>query len=169
MSEKTLDELRQEAKELGIEFAKNAGAVRLQEKIDDFYAKESEDADIPEIADEAPEVEEKEVVKASPGARKPKAKVLNDPKAVIAEQIRMGKVTKVVKITMVDKREASTATDAYFSNGDVGMRVPLDTFVEMPKILVDMAEKAKALIHVNGVNGMQSKYTKKYVIEYKDK
>lgn len=95
-----------------------------------------------------------------------------DPRAealkIIAAQRKKNAESVVVKVTMVDKREASTATSAYFNNGTFGMRVPLDTFVEMPRILVMQAEKAKALTHIQTDSGSIPKLQKKYVVEYKN-
>ena len=75
--------------------------------------------------------------------------------------------TKIVKIAMVDKRESAYATSAYFSTGDIAMRVPLDIWVEMPIILIKMAEDAQALVHIESGGLTTSKFQKKYVVEYK--
>ena len=153
MSEK-LTELKQEAKELGIQFSPNIGEATLQEKIDKYYENEANTAKEEEVED-----------KATEGTKKPTKK---SAQAIIAEQIREGRKPVVLKLTMVDKREASTATDAFFSNGDVQAKVPLDVFVEMPKVLVEQAKEAKALVHTNVGGQTISKYTTKYVVEYKE-
>jgi hypothetical protein len=166
MSEKTenietneeLEELKLEATSLGIKFNQNIGLDKLQAKVDEYYENESKANSTPVQVKPEAETEDK------PGKVDPKPAAL----AKIAEQKRLGREPVVVNLTMVDKREASTATDAYFSNGEMSMRVPLDTWVEMPRYLVDQAEKAKALIHQETPQGTISKYTKKYVVEYKD-
>ena len=87
---------------------------------------------------------------------------------VITKKIdRESRKTQVVRLTMVDKREASTATDAYFNNGTLATRVPLDTWVEMPNGLIELAEIAKAVIHVESNGVTMPKLTKKYVVDYK--
>lgn len=170
MANEELLNLKNEADALGISYSANIGAKTLQGKIDEFYKNESKSADIAvEVVEE--EVPEKETKVVKPGIEKVDGSVdlIEDAAAVIAKQKKANNETVVVKIAMVDKREASTATSAYFSNGNVGMRVPLDTFVEMPKILVRQAEKAQALAHqkIDGISGSVPKLTKKYVIEYK--
>ena len=85
----------------------------------------------------------------------------------IKEQEKENLQTVVVKLSMVDKREASTATHAYFSTGDHGMTIPLDVFVELPKILVAMAEDARAVTHIEQNGSVVTKLQKKYVVEYK--
>ena len=153
-----LDELKQEADALGIKYVKNIGEEKLQAKIDEFYEKESE-------ANTAKVVVKEEVKEAEP------KKVVEDPRQAALRQIKMQEranmATKVVKIAMVDKREASTATHAYFSTGRVQMNVPLDIFVEMPVILIKQAEDAKALVHKEQNGEMVHMLQKKYVVEYK--
>ena len=153
--EKTIDDLKLEADTLGIQYSPNIGASKLQAKIDEYYENESKAATI-EVPSESPAVKITDKEKARLEALK-----------VIKEQERENAKPVVVKITMVDKREASTATEAYFNNGDFAMRVPLDVFVEMPKALVAMAEDARALIHMEVNGATVPKMTKKYVVEHK--
>jgi pyridoxal biosynthesis lyase PdxS len=174
MSEK-LDELKNEAITLGISFSPNIGEAKLQGKIDDYYAEEaaSNSAPVEVIEEEVEAAPEPVVTSAKGGTAKPRTveQIKRDAvargKKIMADSIRADKRTEIVKLTMVDKREASTATDAYFNNGNTAMRVPLDVFVEIPKGLIRMAESAKALIHMTGEKGTFSKLTKKYVVEYK--
>ena len=144
--EKSFEELKQEADELGLTYSPNIGKAKLEEKIEQRYK----------------EIEESSEV-STKGALAAKKEALK----IIAEQIAENKKAKVVKITMVDKREASTATHAYFSNGDVSLHIPLDVWVEMPNILVQLAEEARAVIHVDSNGITEPKLTKKYVVEYK--
>ena len=152
--EKSFEELKQEADELGLIYNANIGRDKLEEKIEQKY-KEIQEA--PDLVESSP----KKV--STKGALDTKKEALR----VIAEQIAESKKTKVVKITMVDKREASTATHAYFSNGDVSLNIPLDVWVEMPNILIQLAEEAKAVTHVDSNGVTEPKLTKKYVVEYK--
>ena len=144
--EKSFEELKQEADELGLTYSPNIGKAKLEEKIEQRYKETEESSEVS--------------TKGALAARKEALKI-------IAEQIVENKKTKVVKITMGDKREASTATHAYFSNGDVSLHIPLDVWVEMPNILIQLAEEARAVIHVDSNGITEPKLTKKYVVEYK--
>ena len=150
-----LEELKEEATQAGITFNAKIGEAKLQEKLDAFYAESEADADIVEKV-------EVEVVKP--------VKKVDSHAAIIKALEQENRKTRIVKITMVDKREASTATDAYLSVGSVSMRVPLDVFVEIPMILIDKAKKDKALIHKRVEDGRYSvpSFSPKYVIDYKD-
>lgn len=151
--EKSFEELKQEADELGLTYSPNIGKAKLEEKIEQRYKEIEESSD-------SVESNTRVSTKGTLVARKEALKI-------IAEQIAENKKTKVVKITMVDKREASTATHAYFSNGDVSLHIPLDVWVEMPNILVQLAEEARAVTHVDSNGITEPKLTKKYVVEYK--
>ena len=161
--EKTLEELKQEAEELGIVFQKNIGAARLAEKIEEFYTKDSEENT--ELSG-VKEVEAEDETESQTKTRV--ADLRKEALRTIKEQERANMETEIVRVTMVDRREASTATHAYFGTGDTAVNIPLDTFVEIPRIIVDLAKRAKALTHVDK-NGMTvSKLAPKYVVEYKD-
>ena len=151
--EKSFEELKQEADELGLTYSPNIGKAKLEEKIEQKYKEIEESSDSVESNTRVP-------TKGALAARKEALKI-------IAEQIAESKKTKVVKITMVDKREASTATHAYFSNGDVSLNIPLDVWIEMPNILIQLAEEARAVTHVDSNGVTEPKLTKKYVVEYK--
>ena len=151
--EKSFEELKQEADELGLTYSPNIGKAKLEEKIEQKYKEIEESSD-------SVESNTRVSTKCALATRKEALKI-------IAEQIAENKKTKVVKITMVDKREASTATHAYFSNGDVSLHIPLDVWVEMPNILVQLAEEARAVTHVDSNGITEPKLTKKYVVEYK--
>ena len=151
--EKSFEELKQEADELGLTYSPNIGKAKLEEKIEQKYK---------EIEESSDSVESNTRV-STKGALATRKEALK----IIAEQIAENKKTKVVKITMVDKREASTATHAYFSNGDVSLNIPLDVWIEMPNILIQLAEEARAVTHVDSNGVTEPRLTKKYVVEYK--
>lgn len=157
--EKTLEDVRLEADSLGIKYAKNEGVARLQEKIDAWYDAESK-------ANTAPVEVKAEVVEAKVSGKE-------DPKTAAIRKIKdMEKAnleTVIVKVTCVDKREASVATHTYFNTGDVGLNIPLDIFIEIPKILVVLVEDAKAMVHIEQNGETVTKLQKKYVVEYKDR
>ena len=151
--EKSFEELKQEADELGLTYSPNIGKAKLEEKIEQKYK---------EIEESSDSVESNTRV-STKGALATRKEALK----IIAEQIAENKKARVVKITMVDKREASTATHAYFSNGDVSLNIPLDVWIEMPNILIQLAEEARAVTHVDSNGVTEPKLTKKYVVEYK--
>ena len=155
--EKSIEELKQEADELGITYSANIGAAKLASKIEEWYVKESAENTTPVEIDET---------KHEAMDRKALAK--QEALKIIKAQEKANTETKVVKISMVDKREASIATHAYFSTGDISMNIPLDVFVEMPKILIYMAERAKAMTHIEQNGETVTKLQKKYVVEYKE-
>lgn len=158
-----LEEIKQEATEIGLTFNDRIGAKTLQERIDAHYERDSKANAVAVIEDEDPvEVEETEAE-----AKKRGAKDVKNIKAVIAALEAENRLTDIVKLTMVDKREASTATSARFSNGNMQMEVPLDVFVEMPRLLIFQAEKAEAMISMEKDGTSVSRMAKKYVIEYK--
>lgn len=153
--DKTIEELKEEADALGIKYSANIGAAKLQEKIDEYDAKL--DAEVNGV------VEPVKVAASTDGKKMTEFEARLAIKALEDENRK----TKVVKIAMVDKRESAYATSAYFSTGDIAMRVPLDVWVEMPVILILMAEDAQALVHVESGGTTTSKFQKKYVVEYK--
>lgn len=160
--EKTIEELKLEADELGITYVKNIGVAKLQDKIDAHYEAESASSIVAQITEDEDEVEqtEAEFKKSKKDSRIEALKVIKAQEKANSESV-------VVKLTLVDKRESSTATEAYLSNGDFGMRVPLDIFVEVPKILAILADSKVVPIHkeVNGKSVVSM--TKQYVVEYK--
>jgi hypothetical protein len=89
----------------------------------------------------------------SDGADKAEVKVVEENTAeVVVEDPRLA---------------APISTSAYFSTGDIALRVPLDEWVEIPRILVNMAEEARAVVHYEKDGVMTPKLQKKYVVEYK--
>lgn len=151
---KDIEDLKNEAEALGITYSANIGAAKLQAKIDAFY-----DAD---------SVGHKVEVEATPAEKKEiRANDEKSAMAIIKEQERANLESIVIKLTMVDRREASTATDAYFGNGDVAMNIPLDTWVEVPRIIAMMADEARAITHMESDSGSVPKSVKKFVVEYK--
>lgn len=180
--EETLEDLKQEATELGIEFSDRIGAKTLKERIEAFYDEQSKGATGAEVSGniddtpktrETPTTEKEKVIDfKSMSIDEIKEALADNPSymhQVITKKIDLeAREPVVVRIAMVDKREASSATDAYFNNGAFAMRVPLDQFVEMPKALVELAESMQVLAHNKDSNGNSiAKYVKKYVVEYK--
>jgi|WetSurMetagenome_2_1015567.scaffolds.fasta_scaffold376890_2 hypothetical protein len=151
---KDIEDLKNEAEALGITYSANIGAAKLQAKIDAFYDADSAGH---KVEVEATPAEKKEI----------RANDEKSAMAIIKEQERANLESIVIKLTMVDRREASTATDAYFGNGDVAMNIPLDTWVEVPRIIAMMADEARAITHMESDSGSVPKSVKKFVVEYK--
>ena len=151
---KDIEDLKNEAEALGITYSANIGAAKLQAKIDAFYDADSAGH---KVEVEATPAEKKEI----------RANDEKSAMAIIKEQERANLESIVIKLTMVDRREASTATDAYFGNGDVAMNIPLDTWVEVPRIIALLADEARAITHMESDSGSVPKSVKKFVVEYK--
>jgi hypothetical protein len=158
--ERTLEDLKLEADSLGIEYPKNIGVNKLQEKIDTFYDNESKSAVVAVEATDVEEPTEAEHKKAKSNARLYAL-------AIIRAQEVANMKNVVIKITMVDRREASTATNVYLGTGDVAMNLPLDTWVEVPSIIAELAKDAKATVHMETDKGAVPKTVNKFVVEYK--
>ena len=150
MSEVTLEELKKQADALGIQYSPNIGFSKLQEKISEAGVSYIKSDSAKESKSTSTEQTRQEAIRT------------------IKAQEEENKKTKVVKVSMVDKREASYATSAYFSTGDIAAHIPLDVFVQLPVILIKMAESALALVHAEANGHTTPKMQKKYVIEYKN-
>jgi len=159
MELRDIEEIREEADQLGLKYAGNIGAEKLQAKVDEEYARLENETNGPTVTAE-------EVVEEDEAEEKPANKKM-DARAIIREQEKANKKTKVVTVSMVDKRESSYATSVYYSTGGVGMRIPLDIPCEVPIILIRLIEDAKSLIHTEVDGNTVSKYQKKFVVEYK--
>lgn len=179
-----LEELKEQADELGIKYNPNIGIAKLQEKIDDaLIAVEEDDAEAGKAeaeaaleakktkeAEKAAEVEEvvETVEEATKSVAKSRSQARYDALREIKRLERENKKTQVVKLTIVDRVEATTAKDAYFSSGGVAMNVPLDRWVEMPNILIDMAERQKVTVQEDDDSMLvKPREQPKYVVQYK--
>ena len=95
-----LEELKQEAKELGLEFSANIGEAKLQAKIDEFY--ESQETSGKEIIEAVKAKEESEEKSAVKGKRSIYARAIEAEKAA--------RKTRVVTIIDNDQRENNQTT-----------------------------------------------------------
>jgi len=169
-----IEELKDEAASLGIPFSPNIGAAKLQEKLDAYYAQLNENGEPVDTAEEEEEVATPVVavpVNSTPVATKVGAKETPSAriKRLLQEDNKKRNQPRLVKVSVVDKREASTATTVYVGNAADGYRIPVDTFVELDGWAVAQLEKATFVNHItNPATGLSSaKLTKKYVLEYK--
>lgn len=162
----TLQELKQEADELGVKYSKNIGANKLQEKIEQFYEAQETSGPAVEAA-----VIEKEEAKA-PEPVKPSA----DPK--VAKRIAREKAareTKIVTIIDNDQRvnnQTTTCTvncsNAFF---DLGTRIlPLNEKIEVATGHLRTLEQVKIPLHVrdNKTGLSVVKLRPRYTISYEN-
>jgi len=139
--EKTIDELRAEADELGIVYNKNIGADKLALKIEEHYTALENGTPAPTV--KAVEVAEAEV-KGAKGYR---------PIGVRAKEAKAAAlVTHIVVITDNDQRENNltqvvsiNCSNDYFDLGTV--RVPLNTPVELAQGYINVLNEIKIPMH----------------------
>ena len=131
-----IDELKKEAKELGISFNPNIGEAKLAEKIEAFYK-----------AQEGPGVVVKEEAKEeSVQGKKSKGQKIRE-----AEEA--ARKTRIATIVDNDQRENNLTTtvsvtcgNAYFELGL--MRIPLNEPVEVMQGFIDVLKEIKIPMHV---------------------
>jgi len=143
MDKEQVEQLKAEAKELGITFSPNISGEKLQDKIDEYYkAQESSGEEI--IA--AVVAKEKSEEKKSAVARK--------PIEVIAKELYdEARKTKVVTIIDNDQRvnNQTTTCSANWSNAfyDMGTQsFPLNTPIEIPIGFINVLKEVKIPHHV---------------------
>ncbi len=171
-----LEELKQEAKDLGVEFSPNIGEKKLQEKIDAYY--ESQETSTI-VVDEEPEevVEEATEAKGNDKGGLPK-----DPKrrmAMIAKELEAkARVTHIVTITDNDQRENNLTTTVSVNCGnghfELGTkRIPLNVPVELEQGFIDVLKEIKIPMHVTdqrtglGKTVLRNRYSLNYEDELK--
>ena len=155
-----LDELKQEAKELGMAFSPNIGESKLQEKIDEFYAakeKEAEEENAPVTKDTAVDGQ----------------KTMGQ---LAKEAEDKARVTQVVTIVDNDQRENNQTTsvtvncsNVYFDLGQIVL--PLNTPVEVMQGHIDVLKEIEIPMHAldpkTRLNTL--KMRKRYSISLEDK
>ena len=156
--EKTIEELRQEATELGISYNANIGAAKLTEKIEEFYAAQEGTAPVVKL----------ETV-AERGSRK---KTIGE-RAVEARLEAMK--THIVTITDNDQRENNLTTIAsvncsndYFDLGT--RRIPLNVPVEVEQGFINVLKEIQIPMHVrdNATGLGKTVLRHRYSIAYSD-
>jgi len=132
-----LDELKQEAKELGLQFSPNIGETKLQAKIDEFYVAREKEAE-----KENEPITESTVVTG----QKTMGELARDAEA-------KARKTKIVTIIDNDQRENNHATsvtvncsNTYFDLGQ--MVLPLNTPVEVMQGYIDVLKGIEIPMHV---------------------
>lgn len=169
---KKIDELKAEAKELGVTFSANIGEAKLQEKIDAVKGEVEgpEEDGTPEwIKQAAEKVDAEEAVEESKGWGKAQRRKL------AAQREADAKKTKIITIIDNDQRENNQTTSAVVtcSNAhfDLGtMVLPLGVEVEVMQGHIDVLTGVKIPQHTKGANGNGVTIMRpRYSISYSDK
>lgn len=164
----TLEQLKEEAKELGITFNPRISEGKLQEKIDSYYeSQESSGKEIQEAVSKKEAEEESEEKVAVTGTNK---------MAVLARRFyEKAKKTKVVTIIDNDQRvnNQTTTCKANWSNNyyDLGTQTfPLNTPIEIPQGFISVLSEVYIPHHVRDTKTGLSRTTmrRRYTIQIED-
>lgn len=166
---KSLQELKDEATALGLDFTGMKSKAEISQLIENHYEGVSSADAVQEKAEV--EAEEETKLTAIPGKR-----AGGNPMLVLAKKMKdVAMKTRVVRITNNDKRENHLTTTAYLSceNQYFGISriVPLDVPIELEQCLIDVAKSVEITLHVDDGNrsgNKEPKLVKKYVISYED-
>lgn len=170
MVNEELEALKQEARDLGIEFSANIGVVKLQEKIDAYY--ESQNTSGKELEEAIAKAEEKSKEKAVASNVSGKTNM-----AALARQLyEEAKKTRIITIIDNDQRvnNQTTTCKVNWSNQyyDMGTQIfPLNTPIEIPQGFISVLEEVMIPMHTRdpktqlAVTVMRPRYT----INYEDK
>ena len=162
----TLQELKQEATDLGIEFSANIGATKLAEKIEDYYKSQETSGEEIQAAVEAKEAKEK-------SEEKPAVKGKEDKYARAKKAEERARKTRIVTITDNDTRENNQTTVAiancsnlYFDLGTV--YIPLNIPVEIKQGHLDTLANLEIPLHVKDAKSglFKTEVRKRYSISY---
>jgi len=157
-----MDELKEEAKDLGIKFSPNISEGKLEEKIEDFY--KSNESHV--VTEKPSEEEESTDVKVDSG-KKTMAQLAKEAE-------KKAKLTHIVVITDNDQRENNltstvpvTCENGYFS---LGMkRIPLNVPVELEQGFINVLKEIQIPLAVRNMDGTTStKLRNRYSISYED-
>lgn len=170
-----IDELKKEAKDLGLSHNANIGAEKLKSKIDAYY--ESQETSGEEIAKAVEEVEKAEAtnekseeksVKTGKGGKKTRAEIIKEKKAKASK-------TRVVTIIDNDQRVNNQTTSCkvncsneYFDLGT--MVLPLNTPVEVKQGHLNVLKELKIPQHVKDTKtGLSTvRMINRYIVSYED-
>jgi hypothetical protein len=165
-----IDDLKQEATDLGISFSPNIGEAKLQDKIDAHYEKE-ESGSIEKMVEKA---------EASKKEETPKKEVKKggfDRRTLAKEREAAARKTKVITIIDNDQRVNNQTTTATVNCGnmyfDLGtMVLPLQMEVEVQQGHIDVLKSVMIPQHMKkaGANGLSEVVMRpRYTISYSDK
>lgn len=158
-----LEELKQEADDLGVTYSGNIGEAKLQEKINAHYESKEDSVVVPK---------EDEPVKETPVAVKGKLTKLARAK----EAERAARATRVITIIDNDQRVNNQTTTCTVSCGneyfDLGtMLLPLNMPVEVMQGHINVLKEVEIPQHVKDNRTSLSTVVlrKRYTISYEDK
>ena len=162
----TLQELKQEATDLGIEYSANIGATKLAEKIEDYYKSQETSGEEIQAAVAAKEAKEQ-------SEEKPAVKGKEDKYARAKKAEERARQTRIVTITDNDTRENNQTTVAiancsnlYFDLGTV--YIPLNIPVEIKQGHLDTLVNLEIPLHVKDAKSglFKTEVRKRYSISY---
>ena len=147
-----IDELKQEATDLGVSFSPNIGAAKLKEKIEAKYASQETNEKAIEEAITAKEAEELEGVALVSAMEKKAIAKSRTIKERAREAERKARVTHVIEIVDNDPRVNAHTTTCSPSCGneyfDLGTRVlPLNTPVEVEQGFINTLKELTFSFH----------------------
>lgn len=164
-----MNELKDEATKLGLDFTGIKSKVALQELIDTYYKSQAAD----DLVEEKPEVTEDIATSQAPAQTRAKG-----VRGMVAQLKKEALKTRIVRITNNDKRDNHVTTTCYLCCENqywgISKIVPLDEPVELEQCLIDTAKGVEVVLHVDEiVDGKRTgnkvpKLVKKYVISYED-
>ena len=156
-----IDDLRQEADELGITYNAKIGEAKLSEKIEAFYTAQETPA---------PVLKKEEVIEEP----EPK-KIVNTMRARANKAEAAARKERIVVIVDNDQREnhLTTTVSVNCSNDyfDLGTRrIPLNTPVEVAQGYIDVLKEIKIPMHIVNARTGLSQYTTRarYSVSYED-
>ena len=167
-----LEDLKTEAKELGLQFSPNIGEAKLQAKIDEYYeAQETPDIAVKQALDEVNgKTEEVQEDKNEP--KKSKKKTMGELAREMEESARK---TKIVTIIDNDQRVNNQTTSCTVNCGnewfDLGQKIlPLNLPVEVMQGHLDVLKEVRIPQHVKDQKTGLSRVTMRprYTISYED-
>lgn len=172
--EKTLEELKAEADVLGIEYNKNIGASKLNEKVEAYYESQAA-GDSVKVQAEPEAVKE---VKKSSGKEETEAERVVRKRTEVMDAKTKAFKTRVVTITNNDPRENSVITADYFGfeNQHFGksLLVPFNVPVELPQGIIEVIKSTPMTIPTDEIIGGRrtgnkiASQARKYNISYED-
>ena len=166
--EKTIEELRKEADELGISYAPGIGAAKLASRIEEFYASQETTSNVIEQAVQT----QAQLVNTSPNAAT--VNQVNRMNVIARRMEDEARVTHVVVITDNDQRENNVTTTVSVSCGndyfDLGtIRIPLNIPVEVMQGHINVLKEIIIPQHVKDVDGSSRMvFRPRYSLAYQD-
>jgi hypothetical protein len=173
MSE-NMDELKQEATELGITFSPNIGEAKLREKIEAKYAEIEEANKAEELSiseDVMEEAEGHKVVTSFAKKAAMKAKTVGEMARIAKEKATKTRVVEIIdndpKFNAYSTTVTATCGNEYFDLGSI--IYPLNTPVEMAQGHINALREVEFPHHQVGPDGT-SYYTmrKRFTVSYRD-